>query len=141
MKSKDVRAVIGPFHHEYSVACQHLRVPYLVTSQMPSDLDTNAFLIELFPNGGLFSQAVLDVIKYYRYKKVAVVYHSSAGTLFDSPILYLSRASRYSSTIRGQGLLCDSGGAVNSLDFCPALLKSLGCFYFRCVLSPLLYTA
>ena len=137
MKSKDVRAVIGPFHHEYSVACQHLRVPYLVTSQMPSDLDTNAFLIELFPNGGLFSQAVLDVIKYYRYKKVAVVYHSSAGTLFD----YLSRASRYSSTIRGQGLLCDSGGVVNSLDFCPALLKSLGYFYFRCVLSPLLHTA
>ena len=29
----------------------------------------------------------------------------------------------------------DSGGVVNSLDFCPASLKSLGCFYFRCVLS------
>ena len=28
-----------------------------------------------------------------------------------------------------------SGGVVNSLDFCPASLKSLGCFYFRCVLS------
>ena len=23
----------------------------------------------------------------------------------------------------------DSGGVVNSLDFCPASLKSLGCFY------------
>ena len=32
-------------------------------------------------------------------------------------------------------LLDDSGGVVNSLDFCPASLKSLGCFYFRCVLS------
>ena len=29
----------------------------------------------------------------------------------------------------------DSGGVANSLDFCPASLKSLGCFYFRCVLS------
>ena len=28
-----------------------------------------------------------------------------------------------------------SGEFVNSFDFCPALLKSLGCFYFRCVLS------
>ena len=28
----------------------------------------------------------------------------------------------------------DSGGVVNSLDFCPASLKSFGCFYFRCVL-------
>ena len=33
------------------------------------------------------------------------------------------------------GVLGDSGGVVNSLDFCPASLKSLGCFYFRCVLS------
>ena len=32
-------------------------------------------------------------------------------------------------------LLDDSGGVVNSLDVCPASLKSLGCFYFRCVLS------
>ena len=29
----------------------------------------------------------------------------------------------------------DSGGVANSLDFYPASLKSLGCFYFRCVLS------
>ena len=32
-------------------------------------------------------------------------------------------------------LLGGSGGVVNSLDFCPASLKSLGCFCFRCVLS------
>ena len=31
-------------------------------------------------------------------------------------------------------LLGDSGGVVNSLDFCPASHKSLGCFYFRYVL-------
>ena len=35
----------------------------------------------------------------------------------------------------GEVLLGGSGGDVNSLDFCPASLKSLGCFYFRCVLS------
>ena len=32
-------------------------------------------------------------------------------------------------------LLGGSGGVVNSVDLCPASLKSLGCFYFRCVLS------
>ena len=31
-------------------------------------------------------------------------------------------------------LLGDSGRVVNSIDFCLASLKSLGCFYFRCVL-------
>ena len=32
-------------------------------------------------------------------------------------------------------VLGGSGGVVNSLEFCPASLKSLGCFYFRCGLS------
>ena len=31
--------------------------------------------------------------------------------------------------------LGDSGGVVNSFDFCPASLKSLGYFYFWCMLS------
>ena len=33
-----------------------------------------------------------------------------------------------------------SGGVVNSLDFCPASLKSLCCFYFRCVLFSFFFT-
>ena len=32
-------------------------------------------------------------------------------------------------------ILGDSGGVVNSLEVFPASLKSLGCFYFRCVLA------
>ena len=32
-------------------------------------------------------------------------------------------------------LLGSSGGVVHSLDFCLASLKSLGCFYFWCILS------
>ena len=32
-------------------------------------------------------------------------------------------------------ILGGSGGVVNSLDFCPASLKSLCCFYFWCILS------
>ena len=32
-------------------------------------------------------------------------------------------------------ILGGSGRVVNSLDFCPVSLKSLGCFYFRCILS------
>ena len=52
--------------------------------------------------------------------------------------------NRRSSEIQGTALgkclqawpvLGDSGGVVNSLEFCPASLKSLGSFYFRCILS------
>ena len=39
----------------------------------------------------------------------------------------------YSDPLRA--LLGSSGGVANSLDFCPASLKSLGCCYFWCVLS------
>ena len=41
----------------------------------------------------------------------------------------------YTSGFCTGSLLGDSGGVVNSFEFCPASLKSLGCFYFRCVLS------
>ena len=42
----------------------------------------------------------------------------------------------HSSPFRGErGLLGGLSGVVNSLYLCPASLKSLGCFYFRCVLS------
>ena len=53
-------------------------------------------------------------------------------------ILFFFSASRFAAN-QCQCLcplvLGGSGGAVNSLDFCPASLKSLGCVYFRYVLS------
>ena len=36
---------------------------------------------------------------------------------------------------RRVSVLGGSGRVVNSLDVCPASLKSVRCFYFRCVLS------
>ena len=41
-----------------------------------------------------------------------------ASQIYAHPMLYI---------------LGDSGGVVNSLDFCLASLKSLGSFYFQCV--------
>ena len=46
-----------------------------------------------------------------------------------SPALLFITALWWSSTMG------DSGGVANSLYVCLASLKSLGCFYFRCVLS------
>ena len=50
--------------------------------------------------------------------------------LFVLFVLVTAACGRWSPCVLG-----DSGGVVNFLDFCPASLKSLGCFYFRCVLS------
>ena len=49
-----------------------------------------------------------------------------------SAVSFITRSITPSLTL---SLLGDSGGVVNSLDFCLASFKSLGCFYFRCVLS------
>ena len=47
--------------------------------------------------------------------------------VFDQFSVYISVFGQFS-------VLGGSGGVVNSLDFCPASLESLGYFYFRCVL-------
>jgi hypothetical protein len=93
VRDKDVRALIGPFMHAYSVVCEQLRVPYLVTSQMPGDshdVEENAFLIELFPSKTIFTRAVLDVLHFYSFgKKVALIYDSEAGVIYQVTVVYI----------------------------------------------------
>ena len=65
-------------------------------------------------------------------EKLQVFFFSSS--FFPHP--FLNHKARGASSVRFPiYILGNSGGVVNSLDFCPASLKSLGCFYFRCVLS------
>ena len=52
----------------------------------------------------------------------------------DLGLCYPERTN-FQKFVRVLTLLGDSGGVVKSFDFCPESLKSLGCFYFRCVLS------
>ncbi|XP_070198239.1 glutamate receptor ionotropic, kainate 2-like isoform X2 [Littorina saxatilis] len=91
VRSQDVTAVIGPFYDEYSVACQQERIPYLVTSQTPGDESDNAFLIELFPDDSIFARSILDLLNYYKYKKVAVIYDSWAGASILEKLLGQSK--------------------------------------------------
>ena len=51
------------------------------------------------------------------------------------PSLFSWSATRLFARGREDWLLGGSGGVVNSLDFYPTSLKSLGCFCFPCVLS------
>ena len=52
----------------------------------------------------------------------------------ESPVSGKGQSRRHTRST-SSCLLGGSGGVVNSLDNCPASLKSLGCFYFRCALS------
>ena len=64
-------------------------------------------------------------------KEADTYYALSCGLLIKNHHSPVRTASSLSTNL---SLLGGSGGIVNSLNFCPALLKSLGCFYIRCVL-------
>ena len=49
---------------------------------------------------------------------------------YSTSVLYLPMRMQINDYVLG-----GSGRVVNSLDFCSASLKSLGCFYFQCILS------
>ena len=70
------------------------------------------------------------------FSRIMPAYHFSPATGASNWALHTAHmALVFNLTQRTLHLLGKSGGVVNSLDYCPALLKSLGCFYFRCVLS------
>ena len=50
-------------------------------------------------------------------------------------LLNKTKTAGRSNLKRLESIFGDSGRVVNSLDFCPASLKSLGCFFFWCILS------
>ena len=72
------------------------------------------------------------------YRKKAIRGKNEAEHLcFNFHVSNISHiiSSQTISKISTNNLLGSSGRVANSLDFCPASLKSLGCFYFRCILS------
>ena len=73
-------------------------------------------------------------ISYYILIVIALDFFQHSVTIISyeetSPTITVSVTSQ----IHVWPLLGDSGRVVNSLDFCLALLKSLGCFYFWYVL-------
>ena len=68
-----------------------------------------------------------------RTKATVAVLHGHTG--YITTIQVIQCWTQDCVTLDTSPLLSSSGGVVNTIDFCPASLKSLGCFYFRCVLS------
>ena len=67
------------------------------------------------------------------YLAVRVIHGQGRHCLWRIASLSTPQGKGTVHSVWSSSLLGGSGGVVNSLDFCPASLKSLGCFYFRCV--------
>lgn len=79
-----VAALFGPSHSSSVSAvqsiCNALEVPHIQTRWKHPTVDhKDAFYINLYPDYAAISRAVLDLVLYYNWKIVTVVYEDSTG--------------------------------------------------------------
>lgn len=84
-----VGAVFGPSHSSSVSAvqsiCNALEVPHIQTRwKHPSVDNRDSFYINLYPEYTSISRAVLDIVQYYKWKTVTVVYEDATGQLRKS---------------------------------------------------------
>ncbi|XP_066507145.1 glutamate receptor ionotropic, kainate 1 isoform X3 [Hoplias malabaricus] len=81
-----VAAVFGPAHSSSVSAvqsiCNALEVPHIQTHwKHPSVDNKDTFFINLYPEHTSISRAILDVVTYYKWKSITVVYEDSTGLM------------------------------------------------------------
>ncbi|KAF7701179.1 glutamate receptor ionotropic, kainate 1 isoform X3 [Silurus meridionalis] len=81
-----VAAVFGPAHSSSVSAvqsiCNALEVPHIQTHwKHPSVDNKDSFFINLYPEHSSISRAILDVVAYYKWKTITVVYEDSTGLM------------------------------------------------------------
>lgn len=86
-----VAAVFGPAHSSSVSAvqsiCNALEVPHIQTHWKHPVDNKDSFFINLYPEHNSISRAILDVVTYYKWKTLTVVYEDSIGEsqrLFDN---------------------------------------------------------
>ena len=86
-----VAAVFGPSHSSPVSAvqsiCHALEVPHIQTRwKHPSVDNKDTFYINLYPEYTAISKAILDIVNFFKWKKLTVVYEDSTGARPPRPI-------------------------------------------------------
>uniref|UniRef100_A0A673CDU9 Glutamate receptor n=1 Tax=Sphaeramia orbicularis TaxID=375764 RepID=A0A673CDU9_9TELE len=98
-----VGAVFGPSHSSSVSAvqsiCNALEVPHIQTRwKHPSVDNKDNFYINLYPEYASISRSVLDIVQYYKWKTVTVVYEDATGLIRLQELI--KAPSRYSIKIK-----------------------------------------
>ncbi|KAL2096616.1 hypothetical protein ACEWY4_008764 [Coilia grayii] len=101
--SLGVAAVFGPSHSSSVSAvqsiCNALEVPHIQTRwKHPSIDNKDSFYINLFPDYVSISRAVLEIVQFYKWKQVTVVYEDATGLIRLQELI--KAPSRYSIKIK-----------------------------------------
>ncbi|TKS82964.1 Glutamate receptor ionotropic, kainate 1 [Collichthys lucidus] len=84
-----VVAVFGPSHSSSVSAvqsiCNALEVPHIQTRwKHPSVDNKDTFFINLYPEYTAIARAILDVVTFFKWRKLTVVYEDSTGRAHQS---------------------------------------------------------
>nr|XP_022327935.1 glutamate receptor ionotropic, kainate 3-like isoform X2 [Crassostrea virginica] len=74
ISKQNITAVIGAYSETYVYATCFERVPYIVTSGVPHDVVESPFLLNIQPGIPTFALAINDIITYFGWRRVAVIY-------------------------------------------------------------------
>ncbi|KAK3531372.1 hypothetical protein QTP70_018172 [Hemibagrus guttatus] len=101
--SLGVAAVFGPSHSSSVSAvqsiCNALEVPHIQTRwKHPSMDNRDSFYVNLHPDYASISRAVLDIVHFYKWKSVTVVYEDATGLIRLQELI--KAPSRYSIKIK-----------------------------------------
>ncbi|TRY94066.1 hypothetical protein DNTS_027303, partial [Danionella cerebrum] len=101
--SLGVAAVFGPSHSSSVTAvqsiCNALEVPHIQTRWKHPSVDSrDNFYINLFPDYSSISRAVLDIVHFYKWKTLTVVYEDATGLIRLQELI--KAPSRYSIKIK-----------------------------------------
>ncbi|XP_064608494.1 glutamate receptor ionotropic, kainate 3-like [Liolophura sinensis] len=87
LTSENISAVVGPFQETYEVITESLKIPYLATTWVP--LKTQSLqIVQIYPDAETFEAAVVDVVNYYSWSQVTVIYDSKEGSHVIEQLLH-----------------------------------------------------
>lgn len=89
--SLGVAAIFGPSHSSSANAvqsiCNALGVPHIQTRWKHQVSDNkDSFYVSLYPDFSSLSRAILDLVQFFKWKTVTVVYDDSTGKNHQEPL-------------------------------------------------------
>ncbi|XP_069130736.1 glutamate receptor ionotropic, kainate 2-like isoform X4 [Argopecten irradians] len=80
VKTQKISALVGHFSETFAIATEHNRIPYFVTDMVPWNWRQHRFLIRIIPDINIYRMAICDILKYFNWMRVGVLYDNDAAS-------------------------------------------------------------
>ncbi|XP_052281540.1 glutamate receptor ionotropic, kainate 2-like isoform X2 [Dreissena polymorpha] len=80
VSSKNVVSILGSYSKIYATVCEHLRIPYFITSPVPLTALPSPFHVRMIPDIRMYTLAIRDLFQHYGWKSAGLVYNTAHGS-------------------------------------------------------------